>query len=93
MHRTDVRFSPAFAHWFGRRLVASTAVSISLAMVAAASANVDLVIVAQALEHVPEPVATLADMRRMLRGRFRLTSLTAIGHNANAGIAGKELNP
>jgi len=106
MPRTEVPFVPDLTHWFGslqarverrplvlaqvgRRLVALTAVNIPLAMVAA---NFDLVIVTNALEQLPEPVAMLADIRHVLRGRFRLTALIAIGHNASAGIAGKELN-
>ena len=72
------------------RLVLLTAANISMAAVAA---SFDLVIVANAFEHLPEPVAMLADARHVLRGRFRLTNLIAIAHNAIAGIAGKELNP
>jgi len=105
-------------------------------------ASFDLVIAAHVLEHLPEPGAALAEMRRVLRpggwvvtcmtrqswlgayiqakwrthrltperaadwlssagldaakleepprGLFRMTSLTAIGHNASAGTAGKE---
>lgn len=50
----------------GHRLVALTAVNISLATVVT---SFDLVIVTNALEHLPEPVALLADMRHVLRGR------------------------
>ena len=106
MHHTELPFICNLTSWFeslrarierrplvlgqvGRRLVALTAVKISLAMLAA---SFDLVIVTNALGHLPEPVAMLADMRHVLRGRFRLTTLIAIGHNASAGIAGKELN-
>ena len=103
---TEVPFIPDLTRWLGslparverqplvlaqvvRRLVAMTAVDILLAMVVA---SFDLVMVTTALEYQPEPVAMLADMRPMLRGQFRLTTFIAIGHNANAGIAGKELN-
>ena len=107
MPRTEVPLIPVFTRWYGslqarverrplvleqvgRRLVQLTAANILLAAVAA---SFDLVIVANALERLPEPVAMLADARRALRGRYRLTNLIAIAHNAIAGIAGKELNP
>ena len=78
MHRNARILIPVFVRYFGLPLVV---------------ASIDLAVVIQALEFLPEPVATLADMPRVLRGRFRLTNLIAIGHNANAGIAGRELNP
>ncbi len=60
---------------------------------AVAATSVDFAIVMPALEFLPETGGTLADMRRVMRARFRLTNLPLIGHNAHAGIAGKELNP
>ena len=90
MPRLAVPFFPASLRRIGRRLAAATTVNLSLAML---DASVDLAIVAQVNQYLPEPVAALADLRRVLRGRFRLTNLIAIGHNANAGVAGKELNP
>lgn len=55
-----------------------------------ADASIDFAIAAHLLGHLPWPVAALA---AMWRGLFCLIRLTAIGHNASAGAAGKELNP
>lgn len=106
MPRTEVPLIPVLTRWHGslqalvqrrpfvlaqagRRLAALTAINISLAMIAP---SLGLVIVTNTLEFLPEPVGMLVDMRHMLRARIRLTNLIAIGHNASAGIAGKELN-
>lgn len=103
---TEIPFIPDLTRWFGslqarverrplvlgqlaRWLVVMTAIDILLTMV---GASLDLVMVTNVLERLPEPLAMLADMRPMLRGRFRRTTFITIVHNAIAGIAGMELN-
>ncbi|MEO0614645.1 MAG: class I SAM-dependent methyltransferase [Pseudomonadota bacterium] len=131
----DVRFRQAG--------IAARVIQAGIGALPFADASFDLVIAAHVLEHLPEPVTALAEMRRVLRpggwivtsmtrqswlgayiqakwrthrltperasqwlqdagfepapfetaarGLFRLTSLTTIGHNAEAGKAGEEL--
>ena len=136
--------SPAADTRFRRAGILAHAIQAGIGALPFADASFDLVIAAHVLEHLPEPVAALAEMRRVLRpggwvvicitrqcwlgayiqakwrthrltparaaswlraagldaaeleepprgGLFRMTSLTAIGYNASAGNAGKEL--
>lgn len=144
---TAVDISPAMVAAaetrFRQHGIAARVIQAGVGALPLADASFDLVIAAHVIEHLPEPIAALAEMRRVLRpggwlvasmtrqswlgayiqtkwrthrltperavdwltaagfdaepletprGLFRLTSLTTIGHNADAGTPGQELN-
>lgn len=146
---TAVDISPAMVDAARRRFrhagIAGRVIQADVSVLPFADASFDIVLAAHVLEHLPEPVTALAEMRRVLRpggwaiacmtrqsllgayiqakwrthrltperadgwlrdagfgagrlaepprGLFRLTSLTCIGHNSHAGIAGPETTP